>query len=163
MQGPEGPGRATLDLRVLGWRRGRRTLAVATASRLRLGPGLGLVVATVIVLTAGGTTGNSTALVGECQGSITVRPTSGYAGDTAIIEITVMPPFHRVITDVYTDHTQCGHCPASRRRPGQFIWIGSFPQNSGPVNPVQFIAYDRDKQQRCSGFTSEALTSRGPR
>ena len=143
-----------LDEHRLGaWLEGRMALT---------GSALPLLIAVVALLVYVNGTSHGVQMAGDCQGTISARPLSGYDGDSMVFDINIRPPFNRVITGVQTDNPGCHDCAASRMRPGHFRWFGVVNSSAPGTWTVQFLAFDRNGAQRCSGSTP-TLTGLGRR
>ena len=104
---------------------------------------------------------SSTALSGECSGTITPSVARGYVGDFVDNTITITPPFDKIITHVTTNNPACMGCDAKQTGPGRFTLRLRFTGTPGPAR-VEFVAHDKDGKVRCRGHTTE-LTILGPR
>jgi hypothetical protein len=100
-------------------------------------------------------------MTGQCTGTITSSPASGYVGDPFTTTIVISPPASQFIARVTTDNPGCRTCDAQMTQPGHFSRVLYFQGSAGTFQ-ITFIAFDGDGNELCSGSTS-ALRVLGPK
>ncbi len=102
----------------------------------------------------------TTAMNGECSGTIAVHPPSGYEDQEDLVVINLNPLGAALVRRVTTDNPLCHDCDASRSGPDQFT-LRQYYHGNGPFR-IKFLAFDGDGKVRCQGESAE-LIALGPR
>jgi hypothetical protein len=91
------------------------------------------------------------ALRGDCNGSLTISPASGYHHDRVRHVVRISPPANTRIAKVVSDNRGCRNCRLHRRN--ATTWSVGLYYNCGGRGsvPISYSAFDRNGRLVCSG------------